>query len=126
MATGLRIPVGVNKSGGAAIETDDSRQKQKLLTLAFSEGGDDNPFHTLGLDPGLIFSIKDAQFRGKAKLEIERILSDFEGLILLDPNEPIKFDFDTLGEVELSFQYVDLETNRPQEFRRTFNKGSGV
>jgi len=124
MATGLKIPVGVDKSGGAALERNDALQKKKLLTLAFSEGGDDNPFQSLGLDPGLIFNIKNAQFRGRAKLEVERILADFNGLILLAPNEPIKFNFDNEGEVELSFEYVDLETNQPQDFKKSFSRGS--
>jgi len=123
MATGLKIPVGVDKSGGARVETSVVDQKKKLLELAFSERGDDNPFQILGLDPGLIFSLKDAAFRGRAKLEVERILGNFQGLIELSPTDPIEFNFDNEGEVELSFKYVDLEVDKVEEFKTSFTKG---
>jgi len=123
MATGLKIPVGVNKSGGAAIEKNGAEQKKKLLTLALSEGGDDNAFQNLGLNPNLIFSIKDAAFRGKAKREVQRIFGQFLGLLELAPSTPITFDEDTLGEVALIVSYVDLETNKVETFRRSFAKG---
>jgi len=65
MPTGLKIPVRVNKSGGAAIETDEVEQTKKLMFQALSEGGDNNPFQSFGLNGNLVFSIMNPSFRGQ-------------------------------------------------------------
>jgi len=122
MATGLKIPVGVNKSGGAAVETDLVKQKRKLLELAFSNGEDDNPFQDLGLDSSLIFAVKDEAFEARAIIEINRILGGFVELIRLAPDVPITFNREVEGETELGFQYVDLEVDRVEEFTKKFTK----
>ena len=120
MATGLKIPVGVNKSGGAAVETDVVKQKKKLLELAFSVGGDKNPFQTLGIDGSLIFSIKDGFFQSKARDEVERIFSNFSELVALVPGNPITFEDITEGEIEMNVKYVDLEVDEIQTFTQKF------
>lgn len=122
MATGLKIPVGVNKSGGAAVETDPVRQKRKLLDLAFSLGDDDNPFQDLGLDRSLIFAVKDEAFEARAIVEVNRILAGFVDLIRISPDVPIEFERETEGEIELAFQYVDLEVDQVEDFTKKFTR----
>lgn len=122
MPTGLRVPVGVNKSGGANIETNEPEQVRKLLFLALSEGGDDNPFQALGLQGDLIFSIRNASFRGKAQRYIDRVLAKFADRVALAPDQPITFEDIGDAEVEVSFSYIDLATNRVEEFRSKFAK----
>lgn len=121
MATGLKIPVGVNKSGGAAVETDVVKQKKKLLQLAFSVGGDKNPFQTLGIDPNLIFSIKDGFFQSKARSEVERIFDNFSEFVTLAADNPITFEDVTEGEIEMTVKYVDLEVDEVQTFTQKFS-----
>lgn len=120
MATGLKIPVRVDKSGGAAIETDSAAQLKKLLFLALSEGGDDNPFQRVGLGAGLIFRIKDAALRGLAEREVMRVLAQFSDRVELLPDEPITFDETVSGEVRLGFRYVDTAFHRVEEFVAQF------
>lgn len=120
MATGLKIPVGVNKSGGAKIETNRVEQTKKLLFQAFSEGEDDNPFQNLGLPSGLIFSIKNATFRGRAERAVRRTLKRFSDRVALVPGKQISFVDITEGEIELSFEYVDLETGKVEQFIAQF------
>ena len=122
MATGLKIPVGVNKSGGAAVETDVTKHKKKLLQLAFSIGGDKNPFQTLGIDPTLIFSLKDEFFQSRARAEAERIFASFIDLMELIPDDPITFEDITEGEIEMTVKYVDLEVDEIQTFTKKFSK----
>ena len=122
MPTGLKIPVGVNKAGGAAIESDESEQLKKLLILALSEGGDDNPFQVLGLPADLIFSIKDTAFRGRAAQAVNRVLQKFQETIRINPTKPVTFVEDSEGEVELQFEYIDLQTNQVKEFALSFTK----
>lgn len=120
MPTGLKVPVGVDKSGGAKIETDIVEQTKKLLVLAFSEGGDDNAFQNLGIGPGLIFSVKNASFRGKAERTVRLVLKKFIDRVALVPGDEITFDDSVEGEVELRFRYVDLQTGTTEEFIKRF------
>lgn len=120
MSTGLKVPVTVDGTGGAAIETDKVKQKQKLLFLAFSENNDQNPFQSLGVSPEFVFAIKNSQLRAKANLMVRRIMSKFVGLMELSPSDIIDYDDTVEGEVTLSFKYVDLETNTVEEFKTTF------
>lgn len=121
MATGLKVPVGVNKKGRAAVETDESSNTQKILQLAFSEGGDNNPFQALGIDSRLVFGIKSPAFRGKVVQAILRIASKFTELIRIDENT-IEFIEDIEAEFEVSFKYIDLLTNSEEEFRIGFRR----
>ncbi|MCB0490626.1 MAG: hypothetical protein KDC99_19290 [Cyclobacteriaceae bacterium] len=122
MATGLKIPVRVGKSGGAAIETNSQAQTKKNLILALSEGGDDNPFQRLGLSPTLLFKIKDAAFRAQALREVERKFDEFSETISLLPDEPITFKEDQEGIIELNVKYINLETNTVEEFTKKFSR----
>jgi len=122
MATGLRVPVGVNKSGGAAVDTDVVEHKKKLLFQAFSQGGDKNAFQNLGLDPTLIFSVKDEFFESRARSEVIRIMGNFVEIMELAPDVPITFEDTAEGEIELSFDYVDLEVDEIQTFTKKFSK----
>jgi len=119
MPTGLKIPVGVDNRGRAAVETNQSKNTQKILTLAFSQGGDDNAFQLLGIDDRLIFSIKSASFRGKATQAVRRIVSKFPELIRID-EATISFDDTIEGELTMSFKYIDLLTNKEEEFKQGF------
>lgn len=121
MATGLKIPVGVDKSGGAAIESSSSKQNKKILLLALSEGGDNNPFQRLGIG-NLIFKIKDVATRAQVQREIEKIIGQLSDRIVLIPNEPITFKEDVEGELEVSIKYIDIETNKVEEFSPRFTR----
>ena len=122
MPTGLRIPVGVNKSGGANIETDEASQNRKLLILALSEGQDNNPFQNLGGFRELIFQIRNAGVRARAESRLRQILAKYSDRIQLSTDLPIEFSTANEAEVELSFSYIDLLTNTIEEFRQTFKR----
>lgn len=121
MATGLKIPVGVGKSGGAALETSSSKQNKKILLLALSEGGDNNSFQRLGIG-NLIFKIKDVATRAQVQREIQKVIGQLSDRIALIPNEPITFREDIEGELEVSIKYIDIETNKVEEFTPKFTR----
>lgn len=121
MATGLKIPVGVDKRGRAAVETNEQSNTKKILMLAFSEGGDKNPFQSLGLDDRLIFGIKSPAFRGRAIQAVLRVAQKFTELIRIDEST-IEFDDTQEGQVEVSFKYIDLSVNKEEEFTNTLLK----
>lgn len=122
MPTGLRVPVGVNKSGGASVETDEASQNQKLILLALSEGQDNNPFQNLGGFRELVYQIKNPGVRARAESRLRQILARHSDRIELSPDLPIEFNTDTEAEMELRFSYVDLLTNTVEEFRQTFKR----
>ena len=117
---GLRIPVGVNNKGRANVETDATEQTKKILFLAFSENEDRNPFQNVGFTRGLIFQIINPALRAKASREIEQVLARLSERVELAPDTVIGFENKNNGEVEMSFKYVDLFTNKVEEFRKTF------
>lgn len=121
MATGLKIPVGVDKSGGAAVEVSSSKQNKKILLLGLSEGGDNNPFQKLGIG-NLIFKIKDVATRAQVQREIEKVVNQLSDRIVLLPDEPITFNESVEGELEVNIKYIDIETNRIEEFTRKFTR----
>lgn len=120
MPTGLKVPVRVSQSGGAAIETSEPEQLKKMLFLALSEGDDDNPFQLLGLPGNLIFQVQGSAFRGKAERALNNVLAKFADRISLRPDEPIKFEEKGDGEIEMSFEYIDLLTDKVEDFRARF------
>ena len=121
MAKGLKVPVGVDKRGRALIESNEPSNTKKILKLAFCEGGDNNPFQQLGIDNRLIFSIDNASFRAKALKAINQILSKFIDLVALSENDPIQIsETENEGEVQLTFFYIDLLTNKKEEFNQVF------
>jgi len=120
MPTGLKIPVRVSESGGAAIERDETEQNKKLLFLALQDGNDNNPFQELGIAKDSLFSVIDGASRGVASRAIRNVMKKFEDRIAFAPDKPIKFKVNGDGEIEVSFEYVDLFTNTVEEFRTTF------
>lgn len=122
MPTGLKIPVRVSQSGGAAIERSEPEQLKKMLILALSEGDDDNPFQDLGIPGNLIFQVQGAGFRGKAERALNNVLAKFADRIRLRPDEPIKFEQLGEGEIEMSFEYIDLLTDKVEDFRARFTR----
>lgn len=121
MPTGLKIPVGVDKKGRAAIQKDESDNTRKVLILAFAEGGDNNPFQRLGIDKQLIFGVKKASFRGKALQAVTEIMNKFTEIARLDV-DTVEFDATETGEFVISFKYVDLLKDQVKTFRTTRRK----
>lgn len=121
MSIGIDYPVKVNVSGGVK-KIKESRQLLKLLILALSEGDDENPFQNLGIRSIVIFKINDAATLSEAKLEVEKILSKFKDRISIDKRNPIEFFKRNETEIGLKFGYVDLETNKKEEFNEIFSQ----
>ena len=120
MATGLKLPVGVNKSGGAAIQQNSQAQLLKVFGIALSEGGDQNPFQNLGISSNLVFQIQSRDFNSKAEREIERVLQGFTDRLELAPDEPFVFSQEREGETILTVRLFDIEQNESVDFKQRF------
>jgi len=121
MPTGLKIPVRVDNQGRADVESNETKNTQKILNLAFSEGGDKNPFQSLGLDDRVIFSLKTPAFRGKALNAVNNILNKFPELVRLIEGT-VEFENKVEGEFTITFEYLDLLTQKVETFAQRFFK----
>ena len=121
MSTGLKVAVGVNKSGGAATENSVD-QLDKIIRLALSAGEDDNPFQNLGLSENLIFSPNDPATRSVVRNQVRSILSKFSDRMRVDPNFPIIVKQSDENEMELSFKFFDLENNELKVFSMSLGR----
>ncbi len=122
MAKGLRLPVGVNKSGRASIETDTVEQNKKILFLALGVSDDKNDFQTVGIANDLIFQLQNPVFRARAVKKIEGVFAKFPDRFRIDPTSVITMEEIDESEIELRISYIDLSVNKPEELVKRFSK----
>jgi hypothetical protein len=125
MAKGLKVPVGVNEAGGAAmVDADDDLAK--IIMLALSPGYSRNPFQKLGMDEGIIFDTGTARTMASIQLSIEAIFKRLEASnrAALDDNGLIMEMDEGTMEMRATVSYINLETQLPGEFGLSFQQGN--
>jgi len=119
---GLKVPVGVNPSGGAAL-VDGDINDAKIIKLALSSDDNENAFQQdIGLGTGMIFDISDSVLRSQIQRRVIRLFQNFQ------TQKRFKLLRDTLKwsenatqqELILEFRYVNLESDEEVFFRRAF------
>jgi len=124
MANGIKTPVKASQSGGTEFLRN-SRQKQKILRQALAAGDDKNPFQDIGIKERAVFQLDDAYAAAEIKIEVQRILNKFVGVIEINPNKPITVVRDPEKGFGVEFEWIDLETNEVSEFSE-FLQNPGV
>lgn len=122
MARGLRIPVGVNRAGGAAMVEGDAHKRQ-VISTALSSGESANAFQqNVNLGDDMIFGVDTPRFRAAILRRLSAIFVEFERQRLFRlMKETIEWSRDEdEGELVLGFQYLDIESDEPKDFRKTF------
>ena len=132
MASGLRIPIQPNDSGGVSVDSRDN-QLSKLIGQALADGDNDNAFQEgeIGFQDPPVFGINQAGTLGRVRLQAERIMKRFEaeerakliGIRIYtfnnqNPADPAPIELKE-GEALLSVEYVNLETQQESTFFRT-------
>ena len=125
MAKGLKIPVRANKRGGVeTVEGDD--QAQQIVSTGLGDGDSDNAFEQdlddLGMGSGMIFDASDPSFRARVLRRLFAIFKRWEA------EERFKLVRDSIewsedegkGDTFLDFRYINLESDKPKDFRKTF------
>lgn len=118
MATGLRLPLGVDERGGAALEEGDD-QLSKIISIALAPCGSDNPFQDLGINESIIFDLASPRTQARLKGRIERVFKRLEA----EKRAKIKslrFDFGD-GELMAKITYINLESDEEKEFMKRFS-----
>jgi hypothetical protein len=125
MVTGLRIPVGVNSKGGTALVEGDECKRQLIMT-ALSSSESANAFQqdiNLGVD--MIFGQDSSEFRDGILRRLIAIFEKFEKEKLFRlMRETVEWSKEAEGELLLEFSYVDIESDKTQDFRKSFTTGA--
>lgn len=122
---GLQIPVGVGPTGRTVIVSDDAQSK-KIIRIALSDGENDNAFQqNITLGEGHVFAVNSPRDRAIVLSRLLRIFADFQDRDLYKlQRETIRWEKGpAAGEQTLSFKYIDLETDKVQDFSRTYGSG---
>ena len=125
MPVGLSIPVGVGSSGGAKLSTGDDND-HKIIMLALGSDDNDNAFQqNIGLGEDIVFDIANESVQAtitRRLIEMFRRFQAQQRYILR--TETISWDYDSANQVMfLSFKYVQVESDKEQEFRQQFSSG---
>lgn len=121
MKSGLAIPVGVNNTGGAAW-AENTPNDVKTISLAISDGDNDNAFQqNIGIDTSIVFSIMDYAFQASVVEKLRSIFLQFEkdDRYKLLPGS-IKWKQEKEGEMILEFAYQNLETDNVITFSKSY------
>lgn len=118
MATGLRIPVGVDGTGGAALTSGDA-QDRKIIMTALGDNESENAFQQdIGLGSFMIFDVDAPDVQAQVLRRIRRIFQEFRAqqrFKLLD--DTVKFKKEAEGELAIEFKYRNLESDEERPFR---------
>jgi len=122
MTTGLALPVGVDKTGGAALVSGEDND-QKLIYTALSDCDNENAFQQdIGLGGDIVFDVNDSKIRARVLRKLIAIFDDFETnhkYKLL--TESIEWEESTPeGVLVLKFKYLNLETDETSSFKQFF------
>jgi len=120
MPKGLKIPVGVDAHGGAAMYEGDSMNTQ-IIKTALSDCDNENAFQQgLGLGSGMIFDVDDNTVRAKIMRRLDAIFTQFERDIRFRLMKHTVEWTSADGELNLEFQYLDIESDERKTFAKTF------
>lgn len=118
MATGLKLPVGVDGSGGAAL-IDGDAQDSKILSIALGDDDNDNAFQqNIGLGSFMIFEQPGDRTNALVRQRIKAIFRDFRAEQRFKlVNDSIEFkDEDEQGEFSVEFKFINLESDEEKTF----------
>ena len=125
MAIGLKVPIGVNSSGGMARVSGDENNT-KIIKLGLSDTDNENAFQqNLGIGTEMIFELNDERVTGLLEDKIDELFESFEvqkRFKLLD--DTIEWSTnEAKQELFLKFRYMDLESDEEKTFSRNFRSG---
>jgi len=122
MAKGLKLPVGVDATGGTAMVEGEDNNKQVIFT-ALSDCDNENAFQqALGLGTDMIFDINDPIARADILRKVTSLFQEFEALhrfkLLTDT---VRWTHEKEGQLTLEFIYHDLESDEQKPFAKSFS-----
>jgi len=126
MATGLKIPVGVDASGGTAMVSGEAND-DKTIYAALSDCENEHAYQQdLGLGNFMVFWNNNS----KVKAKILRKLITIFGIFEADKRYRLKEESiqwsKSEGDLVLEFEYINLETEEVKSFQRVYSQTTGA
>jgi len=126
VAKGLKIPVGVDTTGGSATLEGDEYADQVIRT-GLSDHDNANAFQQDGgLGEEMIFGKTDTAQKAAILRKLYSMFAAWEEERLFRlMRETIKWSKDSeSGELIVEFRYINLESDEPTTFRKKFTTGA--
>lgn len=125
MVKGLKVPIGVDIYGGSAV-VEDSEYKHQLIAMSLSSGDSANAFQQeVSLGQDMIFGQDTLSLRSSVTQRLYAIFADFETNKLFRlMKETLKWNPLGDGRLELSFSYIDIETDTVESFLKEYTVGA--
>lgn len=126
MPRGLRMPIGVDGTGGLAI-VDSEENDQKIIFMALGSGHNENAFQQdIALGDDMVFDLSDPAVKARILRRLYRIFEDFVRLKRYKlKRDTVKFTEDSLNQVlNLEFKYINLESDEERAFSRKFTRAA--
>lgn len=127
MATGLAIPLIANTTGGMQLVSGDENDS-KVIRATLGSDENENAFQQgIGMGDGMIFDFADPTTRNRIETRLIDIFRRFQVLRrFILRGETLKWtEIPDAGEMELSFRFVNVETDQEHNFRQGFNRARG-
>lgn len=123
MAKGLKIPVQVDQTGSSATVEGDEYAKQ-ILDIGLTAHDNANAFEQeSGLGDGMIFGLTDTSQKAAILRRLYQMFDEWEAQRLYRLMRETIVWTKQQGELILQFEYVNLETNTVESFRKLFLSG---
>lgn len=126
MAKGLRIPVGVDNTGGAAVIEGDVYAKQVIRT-GLSDHDNANAFQQdSGLGADMIFGRTDTSQKAAILRRLYQLFAAWEEDRLFRlMRETIRWGRDSdSGELTIDFEFINLESDEVSSFGKKYTTGA--
>jgi hypothetical protein len=126
MARGLKIPVGVDSTGGTAMVSEEDNAKQTIMT-ALSDCENDHAYQqNVGIGASMVFDINDYFIRARIMRRVEAIFREFEAQNRFKlKRETVKWEAKSgEGALILEFKYFDIESDEEKTFARVFTSST--
>lgn len=123
MARGMRLPVGVDAMGGAAL-VEGEPNNRKILFVALGDCENESAFQQdLGIPIDIIFDVNDAARRPVVLRQITAIFREFaaQKRFKLVP-ESVKISSEG-EELKLELKYIDIEADQELSFSKPLLAG---
>ena len=126
MATGLAVPIRPNSGGGFLTASGDENDR-KIIKLSLGDDDNENAFQQdIGLGTEMVFDINDPVSRPRILSRLQAVFQRFEALKRYQLIQNTIRWTEGEGELILDFKYLNLETDKVEDFQRSFlQTGSG-